>query len=61
MHILYRYRYLKIKSSGQQRVELNEEILKKFLKRISSGRVSEVADDVGLPYDLVYNLVARKD
>jgi hypothetical protein len=49
--------YSKIKSSGQQRVELNEEILKKILKIISSGRVSEVADDVGLPYDLVYNLV----
>ena len=49
--------YSKIKSSEQQRVELNEEILKKILKRISSGRVSEVADDIGLPYDLVYNLV----
>lgn len=49
--------YSKIKSSGQQRVELNEEILKKILKVISSGRVSEVANDVGLPYDLVYNLV----
>ena len=49
--------YSKIKSSGQQRVELNEEILRKILKRISSGRVSEVADDIGLPYDLVYNLV----
>ena len=49
--------YSKIKSSGQQRVELNEKILKKILKRISSGRVSEVADDIGLPYDLVYNLV----
>ena len=49
--------YSKIKSSGQQRVELNEEILKKMLKRISIGRVSEVADDIGLPYDLVYNLV----
>jgi hypothetical protein len=49
--------YSKIKSSEQQRVELNEEILKKILKRISSGSVSEVADDIGLPYDLVYNLV----
>ena len=49
--------YPKIKSSGQQRVELNEEILKKVLKRISSGRISEVADDIGLPYDLVYNLL----
>jgi len=49
--------YSKIKSSVQQRVELNEEILKKILKRISSGRVSEMADDIGLPYDLVYNLV----
>ena len=49
--------YSKIKLSGQQRVELNEEILKKILKRISSGRVTEVADDIGLPYDLVYNLV----
>jgi hypothetical protein len=49
--------YSKIKSSEQQRVEINEEILKKILKRISSGRVSEVADDIGLPYDLVYNLV----
>lgn len=49
--------YSKIKSPGQQRVELNEDILKKIIKRISSGRVSEVADDIGLPYDLVYNLV----
>ena len=49
--------YSKIKSAGPQRVELNEEILKKILKRISSGRISEVADDIGLPYDLVYNLV----
>lgn len=49
--------YSKIKSSSQARVELNEDILKKILKRISSGRVSEVADDIGLPYDLAYNLV----
>ena len=49
--------YSKIKASSRQRVELNEEILKKILKRISSGRVSEVADDIGLPYDLAYNLV----
>jgi hypothetical protein len=49
--------YSKIKSSIQQRVQLNEEILKKILKRISSGRVSEVADEIGLPYDLAYNLV----
>jgi len=49
--------YSKIKASSQQRVELNEEILKKILKRISSGRISEVADDIGLPYDLAYNLV----
>ncbi|MBW2490392.1 MAG: hypothetical protein JRE65_04520 [Deltaproteobacteria bacterium] len=49
--------YSKIKSSGRQRVELNEEILKKILKRISSGRISEMADDIGLPYDLIYNLV----
>jgi len=49
--------YSKIKSSVEQRVELNEEILKKILKRISSGRISEVADDIGLPYDLAYNLV----
>ena len=49
--------YSKIKSSVRQRVQLNEEILKKILKRISSGRVSEVADDIGLPYDLAYNLV----
>lgn len=49
--------YSKIKLSGQRRVELTEEILKKILKRISIGRVSEVADDIGLPYDLLYNLV----
>ena len=49
--------YSKIKTSVEQRVELTEEILKKILKRISSGRISEVADDIGLPYDLVYNLV----
>jgi hypothetical protein len=49
--------YSKIKSSSQARVELNEDILKKILKRISSGRVSEVADEIGLPYDLAYNLV----
>jgi hypothetical protein len=49
--------YSKIKSTAQQRVELNEDILKKIIKRISIGRVSEVADDIGLPYDLVYNLV----
>ena len=49
--------YSKIKSSEQLRVELNEEILKKILKRISSGSVSEMADDIGLPYHLVYNLV----
>jgi hypothetical protein len=49
--------YSKIKSSGEVRVELNEDILKKILKKISSGRVSEVADDIGLPYDLAYNLV----
>jgi hypothetical protein len=49
--------YSKIKFSGQQRVELSKKILQKILERISSGRVSEVADDIGLPYDLVYNLV----
>jgi hypothetical protein len=49
--------YSKIKSSGRQRVELSKKILQKILERISSGRVSELADDIGLPYDLVYNLV----
>lgn len=49
--------YSKIKSSVEQRVELNEEILKKILERISSLRISEVADDIGLPYALIYNLV----
>jgi hypothetical protein len=49
--------YSKIKSSEQQRVELSRKILQKILKRISSGRISEVADDIGLPYDLVYNMV----
>ena len=45
-----------MKSSGQQRVELSKKILQKILERISSGRVSELADDIGMPYDLVYNL-----
>jgi hypothetical protein len=49
--------YSKLKSSGRQRVELSKKILQKILERISSGRVSELADDIGLPYDLVYNLV----
>jgi hypothetical protein len=49
--------YSKIKFSGRQRVELSKKILQKILERISSGRVSEWADDIGLPYDLVYNLV----
>ncbi len=49
--------YSKMKSSGQQRVELSKKVLQKILERISSGRVSELADDIGLPYDLVYNLV----
>ena len=49
--------YSKKKSSRQQRVELSKKILQKILERISSGRVSELADDIGLPYDLVYNLV----
>jgi hypothetical protein len=38
--------YSKAKLSGQLRVELNEEILRKILKRISNGRVAEVADDM---------------
>lgn len=46
-----------MKSVGQQRVELSEQILKNFLKRISNGKVSELANDLGLPYELVYNLV----
>jgi hypothetical protein len=49
--------YSKFRSSGKQRVELSKKILQKILERISSGRVSELADDIGLPYDLVYNLV----
>lgn len=49
--------YSKIKTSGQLRVELSKKVLLKILERISSGRVSELADDIGLPYDLVYNLV----
>jgi hypothetical protein len=49
--------YSKIKFSGRQRVELSKKILQKILERVSSGRVSELADDIGLPYDLVYNLV----
>lgn len=49
--------YSKPKSFGRQRVELNKKILQKILERVSSGRVAELADDIGLPYDLVYNLV----
>ena len=49
--------YLKMKSSGQQRVKLSEQILNNLLKRISNGRVSELARDMGLPYGLAYNLV----
>ena len=49
--------YSKPKSSGRQRVELSKKVLQKILERVSSGRVSELADDIGLPYDLVYNLV----
>ena len=41
--------YSKKKSSRQQRVELSKKILQKILERISSGRVSELADDIGLP------------
>ena len=51
--------YLKMKSSGQQRVKLSEQILNNLLKRISNGRVSELASDMGLPYGLAYNLVPR--
>lgn len=40
-----------------ERVQLNEYILKNFLKKVSYGRVSELASDMGLPYGLVYNLV----
>lgn len=46
-----------MKSTDQQKVELSEQILKNFLKRISNGKVSELAKDLGLPYELVYNLV----
>jgi hypothetical protein len=49
--------YSKLKSSGRQRVELSKKVLQKILERVSNGRVSELADDIGLPYDLVYNLV----
>jgi len=49
--------FSKMKYSAQERVELSEEILKKILRKISSGRISELANDIGLPYDLVYNLV----
>ena len=49
--------YLKMKSSGQKRVKLSEQILNNLLKRISNGRVSELASDMGLPYGLAYNLV----
>ena len=49
--------YSEKKSSVQQRVELSEPIIKKFLKIISDGKVSQLANDMGLPYELVYNLV----
>lgn len=49
--------YSKMKDSAQERVELNEEILNKILRKISSGRISELANDTGLSYDLLYNLV----
>lgn len=49
--------YSKPKSFGRQRVELSKKILQKILERVSSGRVSELAEDIGLPYDLLYNLV----
>ena len=38
--------YSKLKSFGQQRVELSEKILKKILEKVSSGRVSELAEDI---------------
>jgi hypothetical protein len=44
-------------ASDLQRVEISDQILKHFLKKISDGRVSEMAHDIGLPYGLVYNLV----
>jgi hypothetical protein len=49
--------YSKIKSSDQQKVKLNDQILNNLLKRVSIGRVSELSNDMGLPYGLVYNLV----
>ncbi|UCD31534.1 MAG: hypothetical protein JSV38_12165 [Desulfobacterales bacterium] len=44
-------------SFDQQRVEISDQILKNFLRRISHGKISELANDIGLPYGMVYNLI----
>ena len=49
--------YSKMKSSDQQRVELSKQILNNLLKRVSGGMITELSNDMGLPYGLVYNII----
>jgi hypothetical protein len=49
--------YEKIKSLDQQRVELNKQMLNHLLKRVSAGMISELSNNMGLPYGLVYNIM----
>jgi len=49
--------YSKMKSSDQQRVELSKQMLNNLLKIVSGGMISELSNDMGLPYGLVYNII----
>ncbi len=49
--------YSKMKSLDQQRVELSKQMLNNLLKIVSGGMISELSNDMGLPYGLVYNII----
>jgi len=42
--------------ANQERIRVDEGILKAFLNRIDQGTISELCLETGLPYDLLYNL-----
>ena len=44
-------------STSQQRVEISDQMLKHLLRKISHEKIAELANNIGLPYGLVYNLV----
>jgi len=42
--------------ASQERIKIDERILKAFFNRIDHGTISELCLETGLPYDLLYNL-----